>query len=63
MEIEQYLIRFEYIKGTKNTLADTMSRLIAIDPDTCQDMEPKGQEYGYWVFEELSNISKIMSLQ
>ena len=36
-EIEQYQIKFEYIKGIKNTLADTISKLISIDPDTCQD--------------------------
>ena len=33
-----------------------MSKLIAIHPDTCQDPEPKGHEYGYSVFEELPNI-------
>ena len=37
----------------KNSLADTMSRLTTIDPDTCQDPEPEGQDYGYCVFEEL----------
>ena len=34
MEIEQYQIKFEYIKGIKNTSADTMSRLITIDPSS-----------------------------
>ena len=32
-KIEQYGIKFKYIKGIKNTLADTMNRLIAINPD------------------------------
>ena len=32
VEISPYRIKFEYIKGIKNTLADTMSRLIQIDP-------------------------------
>ena len=36
-----------------------MSRLIAIHPDTCQDPEPEGQEYGYCVFEEISSVSMI----
>ena len=36
-----------------------MSRLIAIDPEICQDLEPEGQGYGYCVFEELSNVSTI----
>ena len=33
VEISPYRIKFEYIKGIKNTLADTMSRLIQIDPE------------------------------
>ena len=36
-----------------------MSRLIAIDPDTCQDLKPEDQEYGHCVFEELPNVSMI----
>ena len=32
IEISPYRIQFEYIKGIKNTLADTMSRLIKIAP-------------------------------
>ena len=51
--IEQYQIKCEYIKGIKHTLADTMSGLIVFNPDTCQDPEPEGQEYGYCVFKEL----------
>ena len=47
VKIEQYQIKFDYIKGIKDTLADTMSRLIAIDPDTCQHPEPEGKEYGH----------------
>ena len=35
VEIEQYQIKFEYIKSINSTLADTMRRLIAIDPNTC----------------------------
>ena len=37
IEISPFCITFEYIKGIKNTLADTMSRLISIDPQTQQD--------------------------
>ena len=32
-EIKQYWIKFEYVKGIKNTLADTMSTLIKLDPN------------------------------
>ena len=33
MELQQHTIEFEYIQGVKNTLADTMSRLVKITPD------------------------------
>ena len=32
IEISPYRIQFEYTKGIKNTLADTMNRLVQIDP-------------------------------
>ena len=49
-------IQFEYIKGIKNTLADTMSRLIEITPELEQEPEPPGQEFGYDIFETLEPI-------
>ena len=49
-------IQFEYIKGIKNTLADTMSRLIEITPEIEQEPQPPGQEFGYDIFETLEPI-------
>ena len=49
-------IQFEYIKGIKNTLADTMSRLIKITPEISADPEPPGQEFGYDIFSQLEPI-------
>ena len=40
IEISPFGITFEYIKGIKNTLADTMSRLIDIAPQI--QPEPEG---------------------
>ena len=34
MELESFNIQFEHIQGSKNVLADTLSRLIDIDEDT-----------------------------
>ena len=48
--------KIEYIKGIKNTLANTMSRLIKIIPDTKPPPEPEGYEFGYYAFEELDPI-------
>ena len=50
-----------FIKGIKNTLADTMSQLIDIDPQIQQDSEPEGYKFGYYTFDtlpalEVSNI-------
>ena len=34
MELEAFNIQFDYIKGSNNILADTLSHLVTIDPDT-----------------------------
>ena len=52
MELEAFNIQFDYIKGSSNILADTLSPLIAIDPDTPLTPEGQGYEFGYAVFEE-----------
>ena len=41
IKISPFHITFKYIKGIKNTLADTMSRLINIDPQIQQDSDQK----------------------
>ena len=56
IEISPFRITFEYIKGVKNTLADTMSRLIEIDPQVQQEPKPEGYEFGYYTFDNLPNI-------
>ena len=47
MELEAFNIQFDYIKGSNNILADTLSRLIAIDPDMPTTPEEQGYEFGY----------------
>ena len=42
----RYHLKFEYIKGIKNTLADTMSRLVKLDPDIQLEREPNGYQFG-----------------
>ena len=53
VEISPFHITFEYIKGIKNTLADTMSWLINIDPDAELLPEDQGCEYGHYLFDPL----------
>ena len=56
MELEAFNIQFDYIKGSSNVLADTLSHLIVIDPDT--PLAPEGQryEFGYAIFEEFPEV-------
>ena len=56
VEISPFKPKFEYIKGIKNTLVDTMSRLIKITPGIELEPEPPGMEYGYHLFEALEPI-------
>ena len=56
MELEAFNIEFNYIKGSNNVLADTMSRLVNIAPDTQQHPEGPGYEFGYAVFEEFPEV-------
>ena len=53
IEFQPFRITFEYIKGIKNTLADTMSHLIEIDPQGQSEPEPEGYEFGYYTFDSL----------
>ena len=56
MELEVFNIQFDYIKGSSNVLADTLSHLIAIDPDTPTTQEEPGYEFGYAIFEEFPKV-------
>ena len=57
MELEAFNIQFDYIKGSKNILADTLSHLISIDPDTPTTPEEPGYEFGYAIFEEFPKVT------
>ena len=50
VELEAYNLNFKYIKGIKNTLTDTLSRLLEIDPDVALPTEPPSTEFGYNFF-------------
>ena len=56
MELEAFNIQFDYIKGSNSILADTLSRLIAIDSDTPTTPEEQGYEFGYAIFEEFLKV-------
>ena len=56
MELEAFNIQFDYIKGSSNILADTLSHLIVINPDTPLTPEGQGYEFGYAIFEEFPEV-------
>ena len=51
--METFNITFEHISGIKNTLVDTLSRIIKVDPDVQSECEKEGYEFSYSCFEEL----------
>ena len=57
VELETYRIKSVHIKGKSNVLADTLSRLISIDPDVKLEPELEGYEFGQYCFEELPKAS------
>ena len=56
MELETFNIQFDFIKGSNNVLADTLSWLIDIDPDTHLTPEGEGYEFVYAIYEEFPKI-------
>ena len=57
VELESEDITFEYIPGIRNTLADTLSRLIEMDDDIRPPPEEEGKEFGYFPFEVLPLVT------
>ena len=54
VELESQNINFEFIAGTKNVLADTLSRLIEFDESIKLPQKEPGYKFGYTPFEELA---------
>ena len=46
LDITHYNLQFDYVKGIKNTLVDTMSRLVQLDPAIKQKPELEGYQFG-----------------
>ena len=63
-KISPFCITFKYIKGIKNTLVNTLSRLIDIDLQV-QEYEPEGYEFRYYTFDTLptSEVSNVEATQ
>ena len=62
IELETFNITFEHISGVKNTLADTLSRIVRVDQDIQSEPEQKVYEFGYSCFEELLPV-KVFAVE
>ena len=58
----KYTLKFEYVKGIKNTLADTMSRLVTLDPDIKLTKEPEGYQFGKQIGSEGTTSGEEITL-
>ena len=63
MELEAFNFKFQHVSGKANILADTLSRLVDIDPNARLDPENTGWEFGYYVFETLPTLSSQHKIQ
>ena len=59
VELQQFRLHLEWIPGTRNLLADSLSRLLDVVPDAQKTKEPDDQEFGSYCFEDLEPV-KVM---
>ena len=59
VELEQFRLHLEWIPGTRNLLADSLSRLLDVVRDAKKTKEPDDQEFGSYCFEDLEP-AKVM---
>ena len=59
VELEQFRLHLEWIPGTRNLLADSLSHLLDVVPDAQKTREPEDQEFGSYCFEDLEP-AKVM---
>ena len=59
MELEQFRLHLEWIPGTRNLLADSLSHLLDVVLDAQKTREPEDQEFSSYCFEDLEP-AKVM---
>ena len=59
VELEQFRLHLEWIPGSQNLLADSLSHLLDVVPDAQKSKEPEDQEFSSYCFEELEP-AKVM---
>ena len=59
VKLEQFNLKMEWIQGSKNTLADSLSRLLEVVPEAKLEPEPEGQEFGCYCFDDLTPVCMV----
>ena len=59
VELEQFNLKLEWIQGIKNTLVDSLLRLLEVDPEAKLQPEKEGHEFGTFCFENISETDEI----
>ena len=59
VELEQFNLKLEWIQGIKNTLVDSLSRLLEVDPEAKLQPEKEGHEFGTFCFKNISETGEI----
>ena len=59
VELEQFNLKLEWIQGVKNMLADSLSRLLDVDPEAKLQAEKEGHDFGTFCFEGFDEIGEI----
>ena len=59
VELEQFRLHLEWIPGTRNLLADSLSRLLDVAPDAQKTKEPDDHKFGSYCFDKLEP-AKVM---
>ena len=60
VELEQFNLKLEWIQGIKNTLADSLLRLLEVDPEAKLQPEKEGHEFGTFCFKEVNETGEIL---
>ena len=53
VELQSFRLKLEIVEGKQNVLADALSRLVRISPESELETEKEGYEFGHYVFEPL----------
>ena len=53
VELEQFRLQLDWIPGSRNLLADSLSHLLDVTPEAQQTEEARNHEFGSYCFEEL----------